>query len=86
MQEKRRAVRTPFKSRIRIKHDSLGSVETITRDVSDTGVFLHLEGKFDLGLGDVIEAQVLGLPGGDAPVLELEVMRLDEDGVGLKFK
>lgn len=85
MQEKRRAVRTPFKSRIRITHDELGSVETITKDVSDTGVFLFLNGEFYLDLGTVIQAQVLGLPGGDAPVLELEVVRADEEGVGLKF-
>lgn len=83
--DKREAVRTPFKSRILITHDEIGSVETITKDISDTGVFLYLNGEFYLDLGSVIKAQVVGLPGDDAPLLELEVVRIDDEGVGLKF-
>ena len=85
MGNKRQAVRTPFKSRIRITHDSFGSFETYTRDISDSGVFLFLNGEFYLDLGSVISARVVGLPGGEAPELKMEVVRLDDDGAGLKF-
>lgn len=85
MENRRRAVRTPFKSRIRISHESFGSIETYTRDISDTGVFLSLDGEFYLDLGSVISAQVVGLPGGEAPELKMEVVRVEGDGAGLKF-
>ena len=82
--DKRRSVRTPFKSRIKITHSTFGSAETMTRDISDTGVYLYLNGDFYLDLGYVIEGQVLGLPM-EAPTVNMEVVRLDEEGAGLKF-
>ena len=85
MRNNRAAVRTPFKSRIRITHESFGSFETYTRDISDSGVYLFLNGEFYLDLGSVISAQVIGLPGGEAPQLKMEVVRLDDEGAGLKF-
>ena len=85
MVNKRQAVRTPFKSRIRISHESIGDVETFTRDISDTGVYLYTNGDFFLDLGVVIMGKVVGLPGGEAPEVKMEVVRQDEDGFGLKF-
>ncbi|MBR9910559.1 MAG: PilZ domain-containing protein [Gammaproteobacteria bacterium] len=85
MANKRIAVRTPFKSRIRIDHNGQKLAETFTKDISDSGAYLYLNGDFYLDLGDVVTAQVMGLPGGDAPTLEMEVVRIDDEGVGLKF-
>ena len=85
MRNKRRAVRTPIRSRIRISHESFGSVETYTRDLSDTGAYLALSGDVALDIGTKIRAQVVGLPGGEAPELEMEVVRLEDGGIGLRF-
>lgn len=85
MADERLGVRTPFKSRIRIIHKSFGSVEAETKDISDSGVYLKLNQNPFPKIGDVIKAQVLDLPFGDAPLLQLQVVRTDESGLGLKF-
>ncbi len=85
MVNERLGVRTPFKSRIRIIHPSIGSVDTETKDISDCGVYLILDQTPRPKIGDVVKAQVLDLPFGDAPLLQLQVVRSDEIGVGLRF-
>lgn len=85
MIENRRSVRTKLRSRIRISHESIGVIETVTRDISDTGVFLLLDSIALPQIGTVIKGQVMDLPGGDAPMVDMEVVRYDEDGIGVRF-
>lgn len=85
MTEHRQSVRTKLRSRIRIIHDSIGEIETVTRDISDTGVFLLMDTIPLPNIGTVVKGQVMGLPGGDAPVLDMEVVRYDAEGIGLRF-
>lgn len=82
--EHRNSQRTPFKSRIRITHPIQGTFETVTRDLSDRGVFVLL-GDASLENGAEVQGQVLDLPGPDAPLVRMRVVRTEADGVGLEF-
>ena len=84
MAGERLGVRTPFKSRIRLMHRSLGSIDTETTDISDGGVYLVLDQCARPDIGELVRVQVLDLPYGEAPILDLQVVRCDEMGVGLK--
>ncbi|HTF95186.1 MAG TPA: PilZ domain-containing protein [Cellvibrio sp.] len=82
--EKRKHIRTPFACRIKIIHDSIGELLVKTRDISDGGVFVVLEPDQIPPVGTVVEGQVQGLMD-DAPVLQMEVVRVEPIGVGLRF-
>lgn len=80
----RKYPRAPMKCRIRISHDSFGEVFAHTRDLSDGGVYVKHPQLTALQLGMIVSGQVQDLPI-PAPVLEMEVMRVDAEGVGLRF-
>ncbi|BFM17678.1 hypothetical protein R50073_38610 [Maricurvus nonylphenolicus] len=82
---KRHSPRTPMVTRIRITNPQVGEVITKTRDISDSGVFVVMEGSDVPPIGTVVEGQVLGLPGGEAPIVTMEVVRVEPGGIGLKF-
>jgi hypothetical protein len=82
--DKRRHVRTTFACRIKIAHDSVGELLVKTRDISDGGVFVVLEPEQIPPIGTRLTGQVQGLMD-DAPVLQLEVVRVEPAGVGLRF-
>ncbi|MDQ2076495.1 PilZ domain-containing protein [Marinimicrobium sp. ABcell2] len=84
MSDKREYTRTPFVCRIRISHESIGELEVKTRDVSDGGVFVVLEPEQVPPIGSVVTGQVQGLVD-EAPVVNMEVVRVEPGGVGLKF-
>ena len=84
MTEKRRSIRTKLTTRIRITHESIGEIETVTRDISNTGVFLVMENFELLEIGTIVKGQVLDLPE-EAPVVSMEVVRYAPDGIGLRF-
>lgn len=84
-ENKRNSPRTPMVTRIRITTPQVGEVVTKTRDISDSGVFVVMEGSEALPIGSQVEGQVLGLPGGDAPIVAMEVVRVEPGGIGLKF-
>lgn len=76
--------RTPMKCRIKICHPSFGELVAQTRDLSDGGVYVRHEDLAALELGTRVTGQVQDMPF-EAPILEMEVMRVDPDGVGLRF-
>ncbi len=82
--EKRHGNRTPMRCRIRIWHDSFGDMDVITRDVSDTGVFLLIQDTEQLPIGAIVKGQIQGMPM-EAPILDMEVMRLAPEGMGLRY-
>lgn len=84
MSDKRQFVRTPFACRIKIQHESIGELMVKTRDISDGGVFVILDPDQVPPIGSIVTGQVQGMPG-EAPVLDMEVVRAEPDGVGLKF-
>lgn len=84
MSDKREHIRTPMACRIKVYHESIGELEVKTRDISDGGVFVVLEPDQVPPIGSVVTGQVQGLME-DAPVVEMEVVRVEPEGVGLKF-
>lgn len=85
MSDQRHNVRTPLKVRLRIEHPVHGEMLVTTRDISDTGVYILLDQAQDLlSIGERVSGQVQGLPM-EAPILQLEVVRVETLGVGLRF-
>ncbi len=82
--DKRKHVRTPFVCRIKITHETVGDLTVKTRDISDGGVFVILEPEQIPPIGTIVKGQVQGLLD-DAPILEMEVVRMEPSGVGLRF-
>lgn len=82
--EKRKHIRTPFACRIKITHESVGELIVKTRDISDGGVFVVLEPDQIPPVGTHVIGQVQGMMD-DAPILEMEVVRIESGGVGLRF-
>jgi c-di-GMP-binding flagellar brake protein YcgR len=81
--EKRKYVRTAFTCRIKIiSADNEMLVKT--RDISDGGVFVVLEPDQMPPIGTIVSGQVQGLLD-NAPVLKMEVVRMEPNGVGLRF-
>ncbi|MDH1264892.1 PilZ domain-containing protein [Pseudomonas sp. GD03944] len=76
--------RTPMKCRIKICHPSFGEVVAQTRDLSDGGVYVKHPDLAALPQGTWVTGQVQDLPI-EAPVLQMEVMRADAEGAGLRF-
>ncbi|RRJ84302.1 PilZ domain-containing protein [Aestuariirhabdus litorea] len=83
MSEKRRYLRTDMDLLIRVWGE--GTPERIlhTRDLSDGGLFLLINGQEVPEVGAVVNVQVQGLPI-EAPVKTMEVVRIESAGVGLK--
>jgi hypothetical protein len=84
MANQRHQVRTPMKCRIKICHPSFGELLAQTRDLSDSGVYVRHEKMAALDVGVMVSGQVQDLPF-EAPVLQMQVVRVDAEGAGLRF-
>ncbi|QLC73060.1 PilZ domain-containing protein [Pseudomonas sp. LPB0260] len=84
MSNQRQHIRTSMKCRIKICHPSFGELVAQTRDLSDGGVYVKHPQLASLEAGTRVTGQVQDLPI-EAPVLQMEVMRVDSEGVGLRF-
>ncbi|WP_079204113.1 MULTISPECIES: PilZ domain-containing protein [Pseudomonas] len=84
MPSQRQHPRTSMKCRIKICHPSFGEVVAQTRDLSDGGVYVKHPDLLALPQGTIVTGQVQDLPI-EAPVLQMEVMRMDAEGIGLRF-
>jgi hypothetical protein len=84
MSNQRKSPRTAMKVRIRIDHPQHGELLVNTRDISDSGVFVLMDGSHPLQVGERVAGQVQGLPM-EAPIVQMEVVRLESMGVGLRF-
>lgn len=84
MAENREGIRTAFACRIKIWHESIDEVVVKTRDISDSGVFILTEPATMPGVGEVVTGQVQGMMA-DAPILNMEIVRVEAGGLGLRF-
>ena len=76
--------RTPLRCKIKIWHDSIGEAVVTTRDISDGGLFLIMDDVQVPPVGSILKGQVQGLMS-DAPVVAMEIVRVEPGGIGLKF-
>lgn len=85
MSNSRKNVRTPLEVRLRIDHPVHGELMVTTRDISECGVYVLMDqAQNTLAMGEQVQGQVQGLPM-EAPILTLEVVRVEPLGVGLRF-
>lgn len=76
--------RTPMKCKVKVSHPSIGDVLVTTRDISDGGVFLLTENIPMPPVGTIVQGQVQGM-GEIAPILNMQIIRMEPAGIGLKF-
>jgi len=84
-ESKRQYPRVMVKMAVSMKLANAEMIGAFTRDISEGGVYLKLESGIIPSLGDRVEVQVQGIPSGDAPWVNMEVVRVDEGGIGLKM-
>ncbi len=82
--EKRKHERTPLCACIRISHESFGTRVVKTRDISLGGVYLLVDDLQMPPEGTIIEGQVQD-DYMERPVVKMEVVRIEPQGVGLRF-
>lgn len=80
----RRCPRTRLRAEVKVNHPDAGEIRSHTRDISDSGAFILAQAE-QIKIGDIVEVQVQGLPGGDAPLVRMRIIRLDKEGMGLEF-
>ncbi|HHI94573.1 MAG TPA: PilZ domain-containing protein [Gammaproteobacteria bacterium] len=84
MNEQRKHPRTALVLEVKISHPAMASVVLLTRDISESGVFVVTDGAALPPIGSVVEGQVQGEME-DPPRVQMEVVRVEPDGVGLRF-
>ena len=82
--DKRFDHRTPMKVQVKVSHPSIGYIIVPTRDISDGGIFLLTENIDVPPIGTIVQGQVQGMEV-EGPVLQLEIVRMEPAGIGLKF-
>lgn len=84
MTNQRRHQRTLLKCRVKVTHADIGEIEVNSRDISDGGIFLITKDRELPPIGTILEGQVQGMMA-DAPIIEMEIVRVESDGIGLRF-
>ncbi len=82
--EKRMYDRVPLITKIKITHASFGSIIVKTKNISHGGVYVLTENTSMLPVGRILEGQIQDGED-DRPIVRIEVVRIGQKGVGLKF-
>lgn len=82
--ERRDFSRTPFTCSIKVMWNDGSQSVVKTRDISDGGLFLLVDDSDEFDVGAHLKGQVQGMLV-EAPVVEMEVVRIEPSGLGLKF-
>ena len=83
MHEKRQFIRTEFNGNVKLMHERFGELEVEMRDLSDGGIFLFVAQDLGVAIGENVMLQSLDIE--EAPVLTAEVVRIEANGIALKF-
>jgi len=84
MSEQRKHPRTALALEVNISHESMESVVLVTRDISESGIFIVADDAEIPPIGAVVQGQVQGEMD-DPPTVQMEVVRIEPDGMGLRF-
>lgn len=82
---KRESVRTKLRADVKLSHPSVGDVDLHTGDISDGGAYILSEGNSLPDVGECVNVQVQGMGSGEAPVVKMRIVRMDNKGIGLEF-
>lgn len=83
-EESRRHVRTLLTSNVKLTHADIGTIEVKTKDISDGGIYILSPVGGLPPVGSQVKVQLIDTPF-EAPVLDMIIVRLDNNGIGLKF-
>ena len=82
---KRDHVRTKLRADIKLSHPDVGDLNLHTGDISDGGAYILAEGNRMPQVGETVTVQIQGMGGGEAPKVQMRIVRVDNDGIGLAF-
>ncbi|MEY4589907.1 MAG: hypothetical protein RL497_1983 [Pseudomonadota bacterium] len=83
MEERREHQRIPLRVSIKIAHPECGEKIVTTRNFSEGGLFIIIEPTQLPSIGTLVKGQIQGLD--DAPLVDMKIVRLEHDGVGLQY-
>jgi len=83
--DKRKSPRIKASFQVELTHPELGAIKTKTRDISELGAFVIVDEDSTPELHMKVHIRVLGLPGEPGTPVESEVVRIEHEGIGLKF-
>lgn len=83
----RHSPRIPIKIEVEFNHPGTGTITLMTKDISDSGIFIKMEQQQQPPLGTTARVRLKNKfeDGEEPPVLEMEVVRQSTTGIGLKF-
>ena len=84
MRDRRGCVRIVVKARVSLSHSTFGVINSHSRDISDSGVYVELRDKPKLPVGAHVKMQMLDSVMPEI-VFNVKMERSDEDGIGLSF-
>lgn len=82
--EKRFQFRKGVQARVKISHSTFGIIKALTRDISDSGVFVILKHRLKLPVGAHIKMQFLESERPDI-AFNMKVVRETDEGIALSF-
>jgi hypothetical protein len=87
MNDRRRSERVPITLQVEINHPELGTFLLNTRDISDTGAFLHFgTNPRRPEVGTEVSLRLTHLAdGSEPPIVHARVVRVTEEGFGIAF-
>jgi len=83
----RKSPRVPIQLEVEFNHQETGTIKLMTRDISDTGVFVKLPPEEHPPLGTQAKVKLKDNfdNGEEPPTLIMEVVRHSSSGIGLTF-
>ena len=87
MPNKRRSPRLPMKLDVEFTHDEIGHHYLVTKDISETGVFIKIppEQQPDVGTYAKVKLKDNFADGEQPDTLTMRVVRQSAEGIGLEF-
>ena len=84
---KRRSPRIPMKLDVEFIHDEIGEQYLVTKDISETGVFIKIPPEQQPAIGSIAKVKLKdNFADGEEPQsLLMRVVRHAENGIGLEF-
>lgn len=82
--EQRQFIRTRLTSSVKLTHPETGTLEVKTQDISDGGIYILSPLSNLPPIGSQVQVQLLDTPF-EAPVLDMIIVRVAPNGLGLKF-
>ncbi|MDH5632154.1 MAG: PilZ domain-containing protein [Gammaproteobacteria bacterium] len=82
--ENRRHPRNPIAVMMKVWHPQFGEKLVTTRDLSDGGLFIVCDPATMPAMGEILDGQVQS-EHAELPIVKMEIVRAEKDGLGLRF-